>query len=166
MDFVQHYEKVPTSVVTTAKDKPVRVDHYWREMLSITTADGTLKYPFLSMLVKTALVLPRSNADVERSLSVNNRTVTMDKTQLGETAINGPRSTKDYVKSCDPAAMRTEKICIKKLAVFCKKSIQFVQCQNRRKTSGGGEKEQAILDENLTAERLLNAKKTEDLIRQ
>ena len=51
-------EKVPESLVTAAKDKPVRVDHYWREMLSITTAVGEPKYPFLSVLVKTALVLP------------------------------------------------------------------------------------------------------------
>jgi len=66
------------------------------------------------VLVKTALVLPHSNTDVERSLSVNNGTVTMDKIQLGETAINGLRSIKDYVKFCDPAAMRPNKICINK----------------------------------------------------
>jgi len=61
--------------VTAAKYKPVRVDHYWREMLSITTVVGEPKYPFLSVLVKTALALPHSNVDVERSLSVNNRMV-------------------------------------------------------------------------------------------
>jgi len=82
---VYSIEKLPESLVTAAKDKPVRVDHYWREMLFITTAVGEPKYPFLCVLDRTALVLPHSNTDVERSLSVNNRTVTMDKTQLGET---------------------------------------------------------------------------------
>jgi len=64
-------EKVPESLVTAAKDKPVRVDHYWHEMLYITTAVGEPKYPFLSVLVKKALGLPHSNTNVERSLSVN-----------------------------------------------------------------------------------------------
>jgi len=82
-------EKVPQSLVTAAKDKPVRVDHYWFEVIYITTVVREPKYPFLSVLVKTALVLPHSNTGVERSLSVNNRTVTMDKTELSETAING-----------------------------------------------------------------------------
>jgi len=77
-------EKVPESLVTVAKDKPVGVDYYWREILSIKTAVVEPKYPFICVLVKTAFILPHSNADVERSLSVNNRTVTMDKTQLGE----------------------------------------------------------------------------------
>jgi len=48
-------KKVPESLVTAAKDKSVRVDHYWREMLSITTAVGEPKYPFLSVLVKQHL---------------------------------------------------------------------------------------------------------------
>jgi len=38
----------------------------------------------------------------------------MDKTLLSETAINGLRSTKDYMKFCDPAGMSPEKICINK----------------------------------------------------
>jgi len=73
--------------VAAAKDKPVRVDHFMSEMLYITTSVGEPNYPFLSVLVKTALVLPHSNADVERSLSLNNKTVAMDKTQLSETAL-------------------------------------------------------------------------------
>jgi len=92
---------VPESLVTAVKDEPVRVYHYWREMLYIITVVGEPKYAFFSVLVVTALVLPHSITDVERSHSANNRTSTMDKTQLSETAINGQRSTKDYLKFCD-----------------------------------------------------------------
>jgi len=48
-----------------------------------------------------ALVLPHSNANVERSLSVNNRTVTKEKSKLSEKSINGLRAMKDFVKFCD-----------------------------------------------------------------
>jgi len=57
---------------------------------------------------------------------MNNRTVTVDKTQLSETAINGLRSTKDYVKFCDPAGMSPKKICINKnLLSFARKAYSL-----------------------------------------
>jgi len=83
-------------------------------MFFITTVVGEPKYPFLSVLVITVHILLHSNTDVEGSLSVDNRMVTMGKTQLSETAINGLRSTKDYLKFCNPAGMHPEKICINK----------------------------------------------------
>ena len=38
--------------------------------------DGKIKYKCLPELVKSALILPHGNADVERSLSVNTSVVT------------------------------------------------------------------------------------------
>jgi hypothetical protein len=106
-------EKVPESISHTG-GKHSRVDHYWREILAITTADGVQKYPTLAVVVKTALIIPHSNADVERSLSINNRTVTIDRSNLGEETVIGLRATKDYVKFCDPVEMLPEKILITK----------------------------------------------------
>ena len=48
-----------------------RIDHYWRNIFSIKMEDGNIKNKCLSELVKSALILPHGNADVERSLSVN-----------------------------------------------------------------------------------------------
>jgi len=44
-----------------------RIDHCWRQLFDMERGI-TLKYPKLSGLLKMALVLPHSNADVERSL--------------------------------------------------------------------------------------------------
>jgi len=159
---LNNIEKVPESVVTAAKDKSVSVDHYWREMLSITTVEEP-KYPFLSVLVKTALVLPHSNTDVERCLSVNNRMVTMDKTQLSKTAINGLRSAQAYVKFSDLAGMHPKKICVNKnLLLSARKAYSLYNArieEEKREKAEKLKKEHAVLDEKLKAERLLNAKK-------
>lgn len=44
------------------------------------------------------LCLAHGNADVERSLSANKKTVTPERTSLGELTINGLRTVKDHVK--------------------------------------------------------------------
>jgi len=62
-----------------------RIDHYWRQLFNMKRG-STLKCTKLS---KMALVLPHSNADVERSLSANNTTVTKEKSQLSEESLNG-----------------------------------------------------------------------------
>jgi len=88
-----------------------RIDHYWRQLFNVKRG-STLKYPKLSGLLKMTLVLPRSNADVERSLSVSNRTVTKEKSQLSEESINVLRAMKDFVKCCDPSKQRPEQVSI------------------------------------------------------
>ena len=51
----------------------------------------------LQKLVKS-LSLTHGNADVERSLSANKRTVTSDRASLGDLTINDLRAVKDHVK--------------------------------------------------------------------
>jgi len=87
----------------------------------------------------------------------------MDKTQLSETAINGLRSTKDYVKFCDSTGMRPEKICINKNSLSsARKAYSLYNArieEGKREKAEKLKKEQAVLDEKLKAERLLYAKK-------
>lgn len=43
----------------------LHIDHYWRSVMSLKGADGNYKYVKLSKLLKSAIVLPHGNADVE-----------------------------------------------------------------------------------------------------
>ena len=52
----------------------------------------------LPKMVKCALALCHSNADVERSLSVNKKMLTKMNTRMSEETINGLRSTKAAVQ--------------------------------------------------------------------
>jgi len=49
-----------------------RVDHYWREILLLKACDGCYKFENMTKLIKTVLLLPHGNADVERGFSINN----------------------------------------------------------------------------------------------
>ena len=60
-----------------------RLDHYWRN-ISMKIKDGKIKCKCLPELVKSVLILPHGNADVERSLSVNTSVVTEDRPHIGE----------------------------------------------------------------------------------
>ena len=155
---------------TTANAKTQRIDHYWRTIFDIRTADGQFKYRVLPLMVKMALVLPHSNADVERSLSVNNRTVTLDRSGLSNRTIIGLRAVKDYVKFCDRAAMRPEKLHITKNIQSCVRSASIVykarlaEEERQKEERSCKQKEKAELDEKLKQEKLLieeNRKKLE-----
>ena len=54
----------------------------------------------------------QTNAESERSLSVNAHIVTQERTLLGERTIVGLRSVKDAVKFYDPENLRLEKIAL------------------------------------------------------
>jgi len=90
-------------------NKPAKCDssdHYWCQLFDVKRG-SSLKYPKLS-----ALVLPHSNADVERSRSVNNRTITKEKSKLSEESIYGLRAMTDFVTFCDPTEQRPEQVSI------------------------------------------------------
>jgi len=75
----------------------IRIDHYWSHVLSIKSASGELKYPHLRKLVLTCLCLPYGNADVERSLSINKKLLTPERSLLSEESVNGLRLTRDEI---------------------------------------------------------------------
>ena len=76
-----------------------RIDHYWASVFQEKNMQGKLKYSVLQKLVKSLLSLAHGNADVERSLSANKRTLTPDRASLGDLTINGLRAVKDHVKN-------------------------------------------------------------------
>ena len=47
-------------------EKGTRVDHYWRDIFQLQTANANPRYPLLTKVVKSALILPHGNSDVER----------------------------------------------------------------------------------------------------
>ena len=53
-----------------------RIDHYWASVFQEKNMQGKFKYSVLQKLVKSLLSLAYGNADVERSVSANKRTVT------------------------------------------------------------------------------------------
>ncbi len=64
--------------------------------------DGTnLRYQLLGPLVKTGLSLVQTNAESERSLSINARVVTKERASLGESTIVGLRLAKEGVRECE-----------------------------------------------------------------
>lgn len=75
----------------------IRVDHFWNYVLNKKNASGGLKYQFLRKVVLTSLCIPHGNADVERSLSVNKKLVTPERSLLSEESVNGLRITRDAV---------------------------------------------------------------------
>lgn len=95
-------------------EKGIRVDHYWRDIFQLQTANGNLRYPLLTTIVKAALVLPHGNSDVERGISVNSGMLTSERNKLSEETINGLRNTKDMVKFSDPQSHRPERVPVTK----------------------------------------------------
>ena len=66
--------------------------------------DGKIKYKCFLGLVKSALILPHGNTDVERGLSVNTSVVTEDRPHVGEATVWAIRTVKDAVEFFDPVS--------------------------------------------------------------
>ena len=60
-------------------------------------------------MIKAALVLAQTNAESERSLSINARIVTQERASLGEKTIVGLHVLKDAVRFFDPCFQPTRK---------------------------------------------------------
>jgi len=63
-------ENIADSAVKDADGNTKQIDHYWRYVFAIVRSDGnTLKYPDLTVFVKSLLVVTHGNSDVERGFS-------------------------------------------------------------------------------------------------
>ena len=60
------------------------IEVFWNGVFKLQSADGDSRYNLLPVVIKSALVLAQTNAESERSLSVNARMVTKDRASLGE----------------------------------------------------------------------------------
>ena len=78
-------------------DQKGRVDHFWK---SIFEKAEPVDNPFvvLPKMVKCALTLCHSNADVERSLSVNKRMITKQNVSMKAETVLGLRAVKAAVQ--------------------------------------------------------------------
>ena len=79
------------------EDFNLRVDHFWHKIFCSRDSSGD-KFFVLPKMVKCALVLCHSNADVKTSLSVNKRMLTKLNTGMSEESVNGLSSTKAAVQ--------------------------------------------------------------------
>ena len=75
------------------EDFILRVDHFWHKIFCCRDSSGD-RFVVLPKMVECALALCHSNADVERSLSVNKRMLTKLNTGMSKESVNGLRSTK------------------------------------------------------------------------
>ena len=83
-------------------------------MLMLKSPDGSSRFPLLEAVTKSGLIMAQTNAESERSLSINNRVVTKDRSDLGEETVVGLRTVKDAVHFFDPVNNQPEKIPITK----------------------------------------------------
>ena len=74
-------------------EKGTRVQHHWRDIFRLQTANGNPRYPMLTSIVKAPLVLLHGNSDVERGTSINSRMLTAVRNKLSEETVNGVRNT-------------------------------------------------------------------------
>ena len=79
-------------------DMEVRVDHFWNKMFRRTDGSGD-RFELIPKMVKCALALCHSNADVERSLSVNKRMLTKQNVAMKDETLIGLRAIKDARKN-------------------------------------------------------------------
>ena len=74
-----------------------RVGHFWSKLFQREDTCGE-KFVTLPKMVKCALALCHSNADVERSLSINKKVVTKQNTKMKGSTITGLRAVKAAVQ--------------------------------------------------------------------
>ena len=129
------------------EDLSLRVDHFWRKVFGGIDSSG-VRFVVLPKMVKCALVLCHSNADVKRSLSVNKRILTKMNTRMSEETINGSRSTKAAVQECGHASKLPITLEIVK-AVWNSYKLysQHIREEQQRKKTKEKEKEQAEAQE-------------------
>lgn len=90
------------------------VEEYWNAVFQLTSIDGKSRFQSLPPVVKTGLVLAQTNADSERSLSINARIITSERASLGEATITGLHTVKEAVRYHDPVNFKPENIPITK----------------------------------------------------
>ena len=102
--------------------------------------DGKIKYKCLLELVKSALILPHGNANVERSWSVN--TVTEDRPHIGEATVCAIRTVRDAVEFFDPFSNQPQKVPLTRELLRSAKMSYARQGQGRKReiaeTTGAG----------------------------
>ena len=84
-------------------------------MFLLKSIDGSSRYQCLPLVIKSGLLSEQKNAESERSLSINARVVTSERSALGEVTITGLWTAKEEaVRFYDPCNGKLENIAITK----------------------------------------------------
>ena len=89
-----------------------RIEKYWNAVFQLQSSDRQLRYKLLPAVIKSALTLGQTNAESERSLSVNAAIITRERALLSENTIIGLHVVKEAVRFFDPVSNQPEKIAI------------------------------------------------------
>ena len=155
------------------------IEEYWNAVFQLLSINGKSRFQSLPLVVKSGLVLAQTNAESERSLSINARIVTKEKASLEETTIVGLHSVKEAVRFHDPVHFAPENIPITKelkLSVRAAHAAYQVrleeerleqerkkdEARRKREETDRKEKEKAKLQET----KLTLAKSEEDLVQR
>ena len=65
-------------------DPKERIEVFWHEVFQLQSAHNELMYQLLPVVIKSALILGQTNAELEHSWSVNARIVAKERALLGE----------------------------------------------------------------------------------
>ena len=87
-----------------------RIEVFWNALFQLQSPSGDPRYKVLPCVLKSALILTQTNAESERSLSVNARIVAQDRASLSERTIVGLHIVKEAVRFFDPVSMQPEHI--------------------------------------------------------
>ena len=87
-----------------------RIEVFWNALFQLQSPSGDPRYKVLPCVVKSALILTQTNAESERSLSVNARIVAQDRASLSERTIVSLHIVKEAVRFFDPVSMQPEHI--------------------------------------------------------
>ena len=96
-------------------DTNQQIDDYWNAVFLLKPINGSSRYQCLPLVIKSGLLFDQKNAESERSLSINARVVTSERSALGEVTITGLWTTKEEaVGFYDPFHGKPENIAITK----------------------------------------------------
>ena len=134
----------------------VRVDHFWNKMFRRTDGSGD-RFKLIPKMVKCALALCHSNADVERSLSVNKRTLTKQNVAMKDETLIGLRVIKDAIKHA--GGITNNKISLDVIkAAERSRSVYHEKKKKEGKKRESDEAKKRKIDEKATQENNLRVK--------
>ena len=81
-----------------------KIEKYWNAVFQLQFSDRQLRYKLLPAVIKSAITLGQTNAESERSQSVNAAIVTRERTLLSENTIIGLHVVKEAVRFFDPVS--------------------------------------------------------------
>ena len=125
-------------------DTDQRVDHYWNAVFLLKSVEGNGRYHLLTRLVKSYLVWAQTNVNSERSLLLNARVETKERSRFGEQTIVCLRLLKDAVKFHDPVNCRPKKIPVTK---EMKKSVRLAHSAYKARLDEEKEEKKKELEE-------------------